>query len=185
MFSWKILLTTLIFLYYFNCGLPRNTMSSVENTKNVNLPNQSTSQEITKDLVITLERTVCFGTCPAYKLTVKSDGTVSFEGLEFTKVKRKVEGKITQDNLKTLVSEFEKADFFNLKDSYRLEEDGCKEVWTDNPSEIISIQSGEKSKRVLRYFGCQKIEGNDLEKIANLGKKIDEITNSKQWIGKK
>lgn len=185
MFGCKVLLTTLILFFYFDCGLPKNTTDNPQNTKVVNSPNQSFSQEIPENLLISLERTVCFGTCPSYKLSVKSDGTVSFEGIEFTKVKGKAEGKITKENLKTLLSEFEKANFFNLKDSYKSEEDGCKEVWTDNPSEFISIQIGEKSKTVRHYFGCQKVEGNDLEKIANLGKKIDEILGTKQWIGEK
>ena len=37
-------------------------------------------------LVITLERTACFGTCPIYKLTVYGDGRVEYEGERFVTV---------------------------------------------------------------------------------------------------
>src|SRR5260370_40414752 len=30
--------------------------------------------------LITLERTVCFGSCPSYRVTLSQDGTVTFEG---------------------------------------------------------------------------------------------------------
>ncbi len=40
-----------------------------------------------KDVVITLERTQCFGSCPVYKLTVYGDGRVVYEGGGFVKIK--------------------------------------------------------------------------------------------------
>jgi len=39
------------------------------------------------ELIITLERTRCLGTCPVYKLTISGDGTVVYEGKDFVKVK--------------------------------------------------------------------------------------------------
>src|SRR6202171_787505 len=40
-----------------------------------------------KNDFVTLERTVCFGTCPSYLVTITSDGTVTFEGRDFVKTK--------------------------------------------------------------------------------------------------
>lgn len=133
--------------------------------------------KIPKDLEISLVRTACFGSCPDYKLIVKADGSIKFTGRRFTKTKGEANGKITQSQIKQLVNEFETANFFALQSSY-----SC--VVDDSPSEIISIKLKDKTKMVRHLFGCE-VNGDALERIENLGKKIDEITNSKHWIGKR
>ncbi len=138
--------------------------------------------EIPKDLLITLERTVCYGSCPAYKLSIDFNGNVGFNGGNFTKKRGKAAGKISQNQIKDMIAEFEKSDFFNLRDSYEEARDGCTEFETDNPSEIISIQINGKKKRISHYFGCLKVDGNPTELVETLGVKIDQITNSKHWI---
>jgi len=35
---------------------------------------------------ITLERTSCFGTCPVYKVSVRRDGSVAYDGKQFVRV---------------------------------------------------------------------------------------------------
>jgi hypothetical protein len=138
--------------------------------------------KIPKDLVIKLERTACFGTCPDYQLAVKSNGIITFKGGTFTKTKGLTTGKITSTDLKQIISEFEKTKFFELRNSYSEYSDGCGEVATDSPSEIISIQINGKKKTVSHYFGCRDVKGNVLERIISLGKKIDELTNSRKWM---
>ena len=49
---------------------------------------------------ITLERTACFGTCPMYKVTIASDGAVTFQGQRFTKTIGTAKGKITADEFR-------------------------------------------------------------------------------------
>jgi hypothetical protein len=141
------------------------------------------NDEIPKDLEISLERTICFGSCPGYTLIIKANGDIIFDGKDYTQTKGRVEGKIKQEVLKQIIIEFEKANFFELNDYYADESNGCKEVWTDNPSEIISIKINGKSKKVGHYFGCRKVEGNVLDRIINLGRRIDELSVSKRWTG--
>ncbi|MCI0516543.1 MAG: DUF6438 domain-containing protein, partial [Woeseiaceae bacterium] len=43
---------------------------------------------------ITLERTACYGTCPMYKVTIASEGAVTFEGQRFTKTIGTAKGKM-------------------------------------------------------------------------------------------
>ena len=38
-----------------------------------------------KEVVITLERTACFGVCPVYKLTIYGDGRVLYDGIRFVR----------------------------------------------------------------------------------------------------
>ncbi len=122
-----------------------------------------------KDVVITLERTVCFGTCPAYFLRIKGDGSVFYEGRDFVKVKGEVESTISREDLKKLVDAFYEIDYFSLEDEYTANV-------TDLPTTITSISIGDRSKRVVNYYGAP-------EKLIQLEKLIDSLTNSAHWIG--
>ena len=125
----------------------------------------------TKDVVITLERTACFGTCPVYSLTIQGNGTVIYEGKDFVEVKGKAEITITQDQIDELISEFEKVDYFSLKDSY------MERTITDAPTVSTSISINGKTKTVEHYHG----DFSAPEKLTELEDKIDEIVNSDQW----
>jgi hypothetical protein len=125
--------------------------------------------------VITLQRTVCFGTCPAYKLTIFHDGRVVYVGSEFVKNKGTATARISVADLENLVSEFTKLDYFSLKGDLP-----CPENWTDNPSAITSLSWGGKKNAVNHYYGCHGAE--ILEKLTKLESKIDEVVNTNQWV---
>jgi hypothetical protein len=121
-----------------------------------------------KDLRIILDRDMCFGTCPDYNLAVDANGTVIFEGRHYTKESR---GSATIDKSKLveLAAEIKKADFFSLEDSYTARV-------TDNPTYMLEVQMGGKSKRVVSYATRPR----RLELLMN---RIDQIVDSKVWIG--
>ncbi len=138
------------------------------------------NDEIPQDLRITLERTICFGDCVPYKLSINNEGKIIFEGYSKTKTEVKEEGIITQEQLKEIIAEFEKAKFFALKDKYQDEEDGCTWLVTCHPSAIISIQINGEIKNIVHYFGYSA--GNPTKILGELSSKIDEIVETKRWI---
>ena len=129
--------------------------------------------------VITLERSICFGTCPAYKISIYGDGLVIYEGREFVKTKGDADGRITKEQVQQLVREFEKIGYFKLADEYSLDKN-CPNAWTDAPTYITSLTQNEKTKRVLHYQGCAGLPV--LEQLTALEDKIDEVVNTKRWI---
>ncbi len=178
MFGWKILLTTLVLLFFFDCNSFKSGNSMGNNSQN-----QSVKDKIPDDLLVTLERKGCYGTCPIYILTVKADGSVLFEGKGFTKIVGKAEAKISKDKIEELIKEFENADYFNLNGKY--DSKNCYQV-TDNPSAITSIQINGKQKSVDHYYGCEQGSADfekELSKLTKLENKIDEIVETKRWIG--
>jgi hypothetical protein len=90
-------------------------------------------QSIPRDTKITLKRTECFGTCPNYTLTISGDGTVTFEGRQFVKKTGIFKSSISIKKVQQLIAEFNKANYFSLKDKYLSNEDGCPQLWTDQP----------------------------------------------------
>jgi hypothetical protein len=143
-------------------------------------PTAEPTEEIPRDLVIVLERGVCYGTCPAYKLTITANGSVEFEGRHYVKKKGAVNATISREQLKRLIAEFEKAKYFTLQDRYVDEKDGCASVETDHPMVDTSITIAGKTKSIKHYTGCQGPPV--LEGLTALENKIDEVVNSSQWF---
>jgi hypothetical protein len=148
-------------------------------------------REIPKDLAITLERSMCFGWCPADILTITADGTVKFtprgayayrgDGMmpSFP-----LTGSITADQLSALLNEFEKIKFYSLRNHYGRAErsnggPSCPKSWTDNPSADITIVRNGKQKSVGHYLGCEGAK--ILDDLVALENKVDKIANTEQW----
>ena len=135
-------------------------------------------QNVPQDLMISLERTECFGGCPVYKLTITADGAVVFRGRRFVKQDgATIRSAITQDRLKQLIAEFDRVKFFSLDDDYSETRLLCP---TDHPSAFTSIRINGKSKTINHYLGCR--EPKVPKGLTELENKIDEIVNTAQWL---
>ena len=130
--------------------------------------------------LITLERTVCFGSCPSYRVTIAPDGTVTFEGRRFVKTTGTVTAQISADKFQQLVDEFERIKYFSLQDRYTQRADGCMTLMTDMPSANTSLSLNGRAKSVSHYFGCRGPEV--LTALTSLERKIDEIAGTEKWI---
>jgi len=141
-------------------------------------------EPIPADTLITIKRTVCYGTCPDYTVTVAADGAVVFEGRQFVKTKGIAKSNISLDVLRQLLAEFDRVKYFSLNDRYQSAMDGCPEVWTDNPSVITSIRINGKIKSISHYYGCQTGTGGSIypKDLTQLETKIDELVGTDRWI---
>lgn len=129
--------------------------------------------------VITLERTVCFGTCPVYKLTIYRDGRVRYEGIKFVKKKGKATGRINRAKVEELVEQFQEIYYFNLDEAYTPGKRGCPQALTDLPSALTSLTWNGRTKTVNHYHGCRGL--NTLELLTQLEDKIDSAVNVGRW----
>jgi Domain of unknown function (DUF6438) len=187
-----------IFSFFFVCLL----LACANNIAQIGNSNQTPQTEKT-ELSLTLKRSSCYGRCPVYELSIQPSGKVLFEGKRFTKTKGKAESNLSEDKLKQLVSEIDKADFFALKDSYTESSGNCPSAVTDHPTVTLFIKLRGKQKTITHYLGCwdlEKQENGNLSKdkievrnypynrifpqqLYNLENKIDEIIEIKRWIG--
>jgi len=185
-----------VFSLFFVCLLVAcgNNISKIENT------NQNQPTTVSK-LSLRMERTMCYGTCPAYVLTVEPDGIILFEGKNYTKTIGKAESLLSKEKLSQLVVEIEKVNFFSFKDSYTEDSGNCPTTATDNPSVTISVKLNDKEKTIKHYLGCSELYEPAKHNSSNmrvqkswsehifpqelylLENKIDEIVGTKQWIG--
>lgn len=98
--------------------------------------------------------------CPAYRLEVSGDGTVTFEGLNFvpsgkyhdevfkTVIVGKYHGKISRQRVEDLLEKFREADYFSLKDKYAQPATDLEDIST-------SLTIDGKTKKVTDYGGLE------------------------------
>jgi hypothetical protein len=146
-------------------------------------------------LNLRMERNHCFGECPVYTLTIQPDGIFFFENVKIREkneliTKKRIEGKLSEEKINRIVGEIIEADFFNLKDSYA---DGfdCPAFWKDSPDVNLSVSIDGKEKIVFHSLGCKEKVKIDEEgkiypqRLYDLENKIDEIVETKRWIGER
>jgi len=129
--------------------------------------------------VITLERTACFGSCPVYRISVTSSGTVSFEGKAHVRRIGPATDQVPPEQVEKLLSEIEQAGYFTLDDRYQASEPGCGRYATDAPTVITSVRLRGRSKTITHDYGCTRVPGT----LTILERKIDETLGSARWTG--
>jgi len=124
----------LVFLVLFACG------SSKKGTE---------IKEIKKELIISLERTPCYGTCPIYKIKIFSDGSAFYHGERFVEKIGNYEFSVSKETLNYILKKADEIGFFELEDKYTAN-------ITDLPKTTTFIKNGKHKKRVVDYYGAPK-----------------------------
>ncbi|MDB2331154.1 DUF6438 domain-containing protein [Alteromonas sp.] len=115
--------------------------------------------------VFIMETTACFGTCPAYKVSVFSDGVIIFSGEAHTLREGTFRLPDNQALFQNILRLLDENGFQKFRDDYGWsgegEESPCREEWTDHPSTVLSLQFASKIKTVHHYHGCIGFERED------------------------
>lgn len=125
-----------------------------------------------EDIIITLERTICCGRCPVYKLTIFGDGLVMYNGLEFVAIAGRHTANISKDKIRQLIAAFKKTRFFSLNNSY------VEFMGIEDPFAITSLTINGKKKRVRHYLGDRSAP----RQLKILEDEIDKIVFSNRWV---
>jgi len=130
---------------------------------------------------ITLERGPCMGMCPVYKVVLKGDGTVVFEGKQGVDSVGRFTGRVSTEKVAALVRAFEQKNYFSLADRYAYGEAKCSPYIADFPGAITSIKLAGRTKRVEHDPGCP----NAPAALTEIEKQIDETAETSRWIGRR
>jgi hypothetical protein len=93
-------------------------------------------------LFFSLERTPCFGRCPAYLVKVYRSGRATLDGRSNAPLNGAHRARVGKEIMERILSEAERIDFFALQDSYDSQV-------TDLPSTIVRVVSGTRDKQVV------------------------------------
>ncbi len=105
-----------------------------------------------------IERTPCFGTCPAYKLTILQDGSAIYEGRRFAAREGRYTGHVIPSTMNALKTAADSLGFYRMEDKY-------DRPVTDLPSVIIRVHTDQRDKQVIGRVGAPE-EFKDLTKLA-------------------
>lgn len=133
---------------------------------------------------ISIERSGCYGTCPAYVMTVDAEGSYVWEGRRYVKRLGVQRGRFDPKVFVRALKALQGVQYMKFRDSYVSRElDGCKEEWTDNPSVSIRIETTAGSKTIRHYLGCRGFPGEtELLKVED---QLDEIFGTQTWVSAK
>jgi hypothetical protein len=129
---------------------------------------------------ITIKRDACDGSCPTYSMTVFADGTYFWLGEENVAKKGYLYGKFQVNKYEQAMQVLNAAKYQEYRDRYHFKEDGCKEVWTDNPAVHILVKTLSSTKEISYYHGCRGFTKES--ELHKLEKKIDEIFETNKLI---
>lgn len=117
---------------------------------------------------VELSRSGCYGTCPAYKVRIDSDGRVTWSGKVFVDAVGERHSQISLDAAQALLKQFQSGDFWGLCGGY-------SRGVTDSASSQIQVRIGGREKTVWNYADSAP------EREAVLEDRIDEVADTHQW----
>jgi hypothetical protein len=115
------------------------------------------SSEKDKELIISLQRTACFGTCPIYKIEIFSDGSGIYTGTRFVENIGVTKFSLSETQMNLILTKAEAIGFTSMKEEY-------SEPISDLPTTFIQI----KDKKIRDYTGAPKT-------LKNLENLIDQL----------
>lgn len=115
-------------------------------------------------IIISLEKTACFGRCPVFKIIIYNNGEALYNGLKFVKKVGEYDLKVSKREIDKILSKAKKIGFNNLKNEY-------SERITDLPTTYIMINN----KKIKDYYGAPS-------KLKDLEKMIEKIVLEKLKI---
>ena len=122
-------------------------------------------------ILITLERSDCYGRCPSCKVTVGTNGIV-FEGRRFVVASGRHTDRADSDDVRKLAARFVAADFYSMEASYFASA-------TDFPAYQLSIAIDGHTKTVTDYRGSWV---GMPAVISDLQNEVDRFARTEQWI---
>ena len=119
---------------------------------------------------ISIERTVCYGMCPAFTLRLTSDGNVEYIGRSDAAFKGHRQGKLDANAFHRLARAATDIGYFDLKDSY-----SCSV--TDNPTVYVSATKNGTRKLIRHY--APELSGP--ARLSLFEQAIDAVVPSIHW----
>jgi Domain of unknown function (DUF6438) len=135
---------------------------------------------------IVLERSTCFGTCPAYRLRLSDSGEIRFESHNPGDEGRRAADTVAAATLPALISRAKAIGFFDLPSKIVGDSVLCRVAETDAPTVVITLFTKAQTKRVEDYLGCSKtVAYKTLQPIVRLRAfevEIDSVLRSSRWV---
>ncbi len=126
-----------------------------------------TKEEVDNSVVISMQKTKCYGSCPEYTLDIYESGKVYFSGIENVDKIGEYQIKLSRKELQRLVSLFVSSNFFEFKDRYVSDA-------SDLPTTYLYFSHNGKRKRITDYDGAPKT-------LKFLEEEVSQLVSIPKW----
>lgn len=127
---------------------------------------------VNSNVEIILTRSVCFGFCPDYTVTISGDGQVRYEGRRFVNAVGTRTATVPREDVARLLQRFDAVGFDRLNDAYRGR-------MTDLPTYTVTLVRNGHRKTVVDYGG---VDAGMPRTVRDLQQEIDRVAQTAQWV---
>lgn len=135
---------------------------------------------------LVLERTSCYGTCPAYRLSITMLGRVSFASRHPGQTSPAVRDSIPRERFVELLALADRLGLAALPDTIASDRALCPDKATDHPTTIVAIFHATHRKTIVDYHGCfASVDHEEVPAVHRLRMfeaRIDSSAGSERWI---
>lgn len=139
--------------------------------------------------LIVLSRTGCYGSCPSYRVELRGNGDVRYEGEGYALVRGVHRWRVDPARIAPLLEQFRRANYFAL-DGYYIY------PVSDMPTFVTRLRIGKQDKMVLNYGGFLKPELDEEEAagwnklalrempriVSEIENAIDEVSGTASYV---
>lgn len=127
---------------------------------------------------IEMERTMYYGHCPEYEVTISGSGRVLYGGKENVKAKGIRRARVEREKVRRLLAAFDQAKFFDMPETGR----NCAcPSYTDLSSAVVTLTWRGRTRRLDHYHGCTCAP----QALFDLEREIDQAANTDRWVGER
>ena len=119
------------------------------------------------DILFSMKKSSCYGPCPVYEMKIYKNGFVKLTAEEHLDLKGEFYTKLPGSKIKSLVTKFEDADFFEMEGHYT-------SITKDLPTTWIYFSSEGRQKKIKDYDGAP-------ESLRALEKELSLLLESEDW----
>lgn len=145
---------------------------------------QATSSSSADSIVI--ERTTCYGTCPAYRLRLSAAGDIYFASRNPGDEGRTAFDTMPATTLPLLVSRANAAGFFELPQNIARDSVLCRDNATDHATATVTVFMKAATRSVEDYHGCFETTEHEvlpeIERLRSFEDEIDSVLKSARWV---
>lgn len=121
---------------------------------------------------VTLERTDCFGSCPAYKVTIHGDGHVDYSGTEYTGVTGDLSYTVTPADAKALFDQLRGDGVWSAQDAYA-------GAMSNGATNLLTLNIGGQTKTIRDYLGTY---AGMPDSVIGAETAVDTVAGTDRWI---
>ena len=134
---------------------------------------------------IVLERSRCYGTCPAYRIRVAGTGDVAFESRNPGDSGRVATDRVTPDAVRGLLTQAAALGFDSLPEVIANDARLCPDRATDHLTVTVTLFRPTGAKRVEDYLGCRASSddsSNVTVRLRAFENAVDSAAGSSRWL---